>query len=425
MTLALVWVLTITVTYFIINNTNPLPGIVEAFSKFSELSRPSARWTEQLGDPPSAAVVAGDAVVVVSREAVEARSLATGVVLWDRTTAWSAVAGDEAAAVVVVGARGGGIEVLDPRAGTVRWRDPEGVAAWTFRTAVLTLTCPATGGCAVVARAPADGAQRWRTQVPGLGRGDRGVNRQLVLPRDVTARYPAAVGAQPRVLPAVLGLAVGRKVEMIDTASGRRASALTPSGSVSVTLVGGRAVSTTTTPQGRSCGYGIDATVPATGAVAWHRDGYDPHTVTGAGCEEHRAPTGAAGALVVTRTDRREALLAGADGREVRVAAPGESVRSIGERTARVRSADAATIRAVDTASGKQRWSQPLPERAAVTVLRHAVLVLDEDTARLFAYDQDTGRRLLDARILGEVIGSGPTGLILARGRTIGFVAWS
>jgi hypothetical protein len=89
-----------------------------------------------------------------------------------------------------------------------------------------------------------------------------------------------------------------------------------------------------------------------------------------------------------------------------------------------VRSADGATVLAVDTTSGRQRWSRPLPARAATVVLRYVALVLDEATGRLVAYDPDAGRPMLEARILGEVIGAGPNGLVLGRGRTIGFVPW-
>jgi outer membrane protein assembly factor BamB len=158
--------------------------------------------------------------------------------------------------------------------------------------------------------------------------------------------------------------------------------------------------------------------------VAWHRDGLDPHTVTGAGCEQHRAATGGGTALAVTRQDGRAALLAAADGREVWTGAPGESVRAAGDRTVAVVTAGGDRAVAVDGATGRQRWSQPLPARAAVTVLRYAVLLLDESTGRLQAYDPDTGRLRLDARILGEVIGAGPDGLVLARGRTFGYVRW-
>jgi outer membrane protein assembly factor BamB len=124
----------------------------------------------------------------------------------------------------------------------------------------------------------------------------------------------------------------------------------------------------------------------------------------------------------VTRSDGREALLSAVDGHETWVAAPGESVRAVGDRTAMVRAADGKTVRAVDSATGRQRWSQPLPARAAVTVLGSVVLVLDDETGRLMAYDQESGRRRLEARILGEVIGAGPDGLVLGRGGTIGYV---
>jgi outer membrane protein assembly factor BamB len=421
-TLGLVWVLTVTVTYFVITGNNPLPDAIGALGRIGELSRPSAQWSRNVGDPPAAASVVGDAVIVRSRDQVEARSIGTGAELWHRAAAWSAVAGDERIAVVVVGIRHGGIEVLEPRTGAVRWRDADGVAAWTYQTAVITLTCQGSGGCALVARAPADGGQRWRTVIPGLGRGNDGVNQSIARTRNPSTRYAAAVGELPAALPALLGLSVGRRIEVIDTTNGRRAAPVTPPTSVKVAVAGGRTITTTAKDTDGACRYGIEALNPATGTAAWHRDGADPHTVTGAGCDQRRSPTGGGTVLVVTRSDGREALLSAVDGHETWVAAPGESVRAVGDRTAMVRAADGKTVRAVDSATGRQRWSQPLPARAAVTVLGAVVLVLDDETGRLMAYDQESGRRRLEARILGEVIGAGPDGLVLGRGGTIGYV---
>jgi hypothetical protein len=57
-----------------------------------------------------------------------------------------------------------------------------------------------------------------------------------------------------------------------------------------------------------------------------------------------------------------------------------------------------------------------------VAITRYAVLVSDPATTNLTAYDPGSGRKLMDAKTDGDVLGYGPTGVLLGRGRTIGFL---
>jgi hypothetical protein len=89
-----------------------------------------------------------------------------------------------------------------------------------------------------------------------------------------------------------------------------------------------------------------------------------------------------------------------------------------------VGSAGATGVQLIDVSTGAVRWSQPLSGRTAVALCPAAALVLDQDLGQLKAYDPGSGRGLLDVRILGDVLGCGATGLVLGRGRTVGFVGF-
>lgn len=326
--------------------------------------------------------------------------------------------------IVVVGRRGGGLAALDPRTGATRWQEAGGVGAWTFRTAVLTLSCARSGECVLALRALADGAVQWRTGGSGLDRALTGANPAVLGARTVARTAAAATVALPGTLPDTIGLAVENRVEVLDLGAGTRLTPMTPHADTKVAVLGGQVVVTTARPSGDHCAYTVEAHAPGTGALRWRRTDVDPHTVVGTGCAQRRAPTGAGGVLAVTRDDGREVLLSVPDGREIWVGAPDESVRAIDERYALVRSADGKLVHAVRTATGAVRWSQPLPARAGFVVCPAAVVIRDEELGIIAAYHPDTGTKLLQSRVLGEVLGCGDAGLVLARGRTIGYLRW-
>ncbi len=157
----------------------------------------------------------------------------------------------------------------------------------------------------------------------------------------------------------------------------------------------------------------------------WKRDGYDLRTASGAGCEQRKDPAGSAGVLAATRGDNRDVFLAARDGRELWVGAPGETAVATDGQYGVVRAADKKTIKVIDLADGSKVWERAAPPKSAVAITRYAVLVNDPADGNLKAFSPRAGRQLLDVKTSGEVLGYGPTGLMLGRGRTIGFVPFA
>jgi hypothetical protein len=409
------------VGYAMVTDWDPVRVARGAVARIGALSRPGTVWTVELGSPPSDAVVFDDVVVVSRRGGVEARSAADGDQLWDRSVDWSAVAGN--APIVVVGRRGVGVEALDAVSGEVRWRDPAAIGAWTFSTEVLTLSCQESEKCVIEARAVTDGARRWRVTIPGAGHANSGANSTTLGGRDVSHVFEDAVAAAPAPLPALLGVPVAQRAEVVDTSSGRRLRAVErPGSNARVAVLGGRILITTAVPKGKTCRFTIEAREASTGAINWRREGYDPHTVSGAGCGQRRAPTGDGQALAVTRTDGKPALLSLQTGQEVWQGAAGEAIIGINAEVAVVRAGDGKTARALDPATGAVRWERPLLPKAQPVLCDQITLLADRTRGRIAGYAVDSGRTLLDLRTRAEVIGCGRSGLLLARGRTVGLV---
>ncbi|MBT8228055.1 MAG: PQQ-binding-like beta-propeller repeat protein [Dactylosporangium sp.] len=418
-------VLALVISYFLVTGTNPVPDLLAFLDRAGSLSSPEPEWTTTVGDQPASAIVLDDATIILIRGTVQARGTRTGRELWRASADWSAIAGDGDTAMVLAGRRGHGLEALDPATGSARWRDESAIGAWTFRTAVLTLGCAGSGPCVLASRAPLDGAVRWKLTVPGLGRTNTGANHDVVGTRSPGGAFGDAPATVPAALPALLGLSAERRVEVLDLTAGKRLSAIPAGADARVTIVGGRAVVTTAEPADGGCKFTIEGRNASSGTVVWRRTGYDPHTVTGAGCEQRRAPAGGGGTLAVTRADGRPVLLSAADGREVWVGAADEAVQVADEHSALVRSADRKAVHAVDLATGAVRWTHPLPARAALTLCPAAAIVLDQDIGRAVAYAPGSGKKLLSARLSADVLGCGESGLVLGRGRKVGVVAFT
>jgi outer membrane protein assembly factor BamB len=420
--LGLIGVLALATTYIIITGWNPLPNIQDWLKHTGKLSQPEANWVQRVGDQPSAAVVADGAVIVTTRGSIEARALGTGNVLWTRNADWAAVAGDASSTVAVVGLRGKGLEAVDPSTGTVRWADGAAIGAWTYRDLVLVLSCGGLTDCVLTARAPSDGTQRWKTTVPGIGRVHAGINSVLLGSRELSSAFRGAVAAAPRPVPSLLGFPIDQRVQVVDTASGKRLREETPSPTGRVVVLGGRVLVSTAQPSDGNCRYSLEARDASSGRTVWKKDGYDLRTASGVGCEQRQDPPGSDTALAATRGDNREVFLAARDGRELWVGAPGEHALAADGRYGVVRTADQKSVKVIDLANGSKAWEQPAPMKSAVAITRYAVLVSDPATTNLTAYDPGSGRKLMDAKTDGDVLGYGPTGVLLGRGRTIGFL---
>ncbi|MEU0553294.1 PQQ-binding-like beta-propeller repeat protein [Dactylosporangium maewongense] len=429
--LGAIGVLALIITGILVTGWNPLPKMSMDFTGWWEkvassggkLSEPETLWTDRVGGQPSAAVIAGDAVVVQMRGTIEARGLRSGTKLWDKEADWAAVAGDGAGQVVVVGRRGKGLEAVDPANGSVKWKDGDAVGAWTYRDSVLALACGGLTDCTLTARSPKDGAQIWKLTLPGIGRVLAGVNTDLLGTRLLSDTYDNAVEASPNAIPAMLGFPIDQRVQVIDTLSGKRLRTEEPTNTSRIVVVGGRVLVSTAQPKDGNCRYSLEARDAATGKTVWRKDGYDLRTSSGAGCEQRRDPAGADSVIAATRGDNREVFLSPRDGRELFVGALGDTLVAADSQYGLIRGADKKTLQVINLTTGKTAWKQEIGEKADVAITRYAVLIRDSGTLK--AYKPDNGTLRLDAKTSSDVLGVGPDGLIVSRGRNLGFLPYS
>jgi len=391
----------------------------------SSLSTPPTTWTKRVAGQPTGAAVAGDVVIVTMRGVVEARDVRSGEVRWSRDGDWGAVAGDEGAAVAVVGkAHGHGYDVVDPATATTRWSDGAAIAAWTYRDVILSLTCPGLSDCSLAARGPRDGAIRWKTALPGIGRALAGVNQPLLGSRELASSYVDALAGSPRPVPRLLGFPLNGRVQVVDTSTGTRLREERPSETTRIVVVGGRVVASTVVRRGGNCRYTLEAREANTGRTLWKKEGYDVHTASGAGCEQRRDPGGTENVLAATRGDNREVFLSIVDGTELWVGAPGESILATDGRYGLVRSADRTSVKEVDLRTGGPVWSRPAAANATVAITGRAVFITDVAAGRLLALEPASKRVLLDVKSSATLLGYGPTGVVLHISRTIGFLPY-
>lgn len=425
--LGVVGVLALGITVALVTGWNPLPRAGSELSDLlqhtTSLSKPEASWLQRLGGQPSSAAVAGHAVVVVMRGVVEAHDITTGARLWSKDADWGAVAGGDGSSVVVIGQHGHGFEVVNAETGAVRWRDGGALAAWTYRDALLSLTCPGVSDCTLASRAPPDGAPRWHVVLPGVGRVLAGVNTPLLGSRQLApSSYLNAIAAHPGPVPPVLGFPLDQRVQVVDTGTGRRLRQETPTETTRVVVVAGRVLMSTALRRDGSCRYTLEARDAASGGVVWRKEGYDLRTASGAGCEQRRDPSGSGGVLAATRGDNRDVLLSARDGRELWVGEQGESALATDGRYVLVRTPDHNRIKAIDLGSGAVVWARNAAARSEAALTPYAALILDRAVGRLVALEPASGRALLELSTQASILGYGSTGLVLNRGRTVGFV---
>lgn len=427
--LGAIGVLALIITAILVTGWNPVPKVTDWWQKVAansgKLSTPETTWTDRVGGQPSAAVIAGDTTIVTMRGTIEARGLTTGTVLWQKEADWAGVAGDGTNVVAIVGRRGTGLEALDPAGGTVRWKDGDAIGAWTYRDVVLTLSCGGMSDCTLAARAPKDGAQIWKLTLPGIGRVHNGLNSDLLGTQPFSSTYRDAVAATPRSIPAMLGFPIDQRVQVVDTVNGKRLRQEEPGNTSRVVVAGGRVLVSTASPKDGQCRYSLEGRDATTGKVVWKKDGYNLRTASGAGCEQRKDPSGADTVVVATRGDNREVFLSPRDGHELWVGAEGDEIVAADSQYGLVRSGGGKTLFVVNLEKGGRAWQQDIPAKADVAITRYAILVRDSAGGKITAYAPDTGRALLDAKSTSDVLGVGERGLMIGRGRTIGYLPFS
>jgi outer membrane protein assembly factor BamB len=391
------------------------------------LSQPATSWVQRVGNQPDSAGITDRAVIVFQGDFVESRARADGSVLWKKEMDWGALAGapnDATAVAVVSKVDTKGFEALDPQTGQARWTSPEGSGAWTFRDAVLAVECPKSG-CEVVNRAPADGAVRWKVPVAGAPRALAGANSTLYNVRGLDDIYDDARSAVPRTMPRYVGFPVDRKMQVVDTGTGKRLREDEIPKEARAVLIGNRIVYTSATASGGGCRYTIVGKDAASGKEVWRKDGYDLRTAGGAACEPRKDPPGGGVVLIGVRYDGRHVFLSAVDGRELAVAGEGERVEGTDGEYGLIRSVDGKTLKAVSLSRGGIAvWTRQIPPKAKVGMTTFAVFVTDAETERITALEPVTGAVKLDIDSGATVLGLSPDGVVLSRGRAVGWLGF-
>jgi hypothetical protein len=226
-------------------------------------------------------------------------------------------------------------------------------------------------------------------------------------------------------MPRYLGYLVDRKVQVIDTGAGRRVREEEVPADARTVVTANRTVRIAGAVRPSGCRFVITGRDAGSGQQAWQREGYDLQTAGGAGCEPRRDPPGGGTALIGVRGDGRPVVLSAVDGRELAVADLDETILGTNGEIAVIRSANGNQIRALSLANGRVAWTRPATSSVKVGVTAYAVFLSDPAVNKLTAVDPGSGQVRLDLKTGARVVGIHPGGVVLGRGRTIGYIAFS
>lgn len=401
---------------------NPFPGLWDWANKSKSLSRPDATWQQRLGGTPQSVTIAGDAVIIEYRTTVEARSLSTGVQLWERKADWAAVAGSDEDPVVAVGKLlVKGYEVLDPRSGAVRRRDDAAVGVWTYRDALLDASCFEPDDCTLTAWTPRGSKPLWSVDLPGIATSFFADNPKVLGTRKLTTGKVAGDAGGPEPLPALIGFPIDSRVYVVDTANGRLVQELKPERREQVAVVGGRVLHVRAIPRDGTCYFMAEGRDPASGKQVWQQAGINFGTADRGGCAQRHDPKGSQNVLVGTAPDLRETVIGAYDGRRLFTGEPGEELLAVDDRYAIVRSDDGRTVSGYALGAGS-RWTRSVDRDSGAALTPHAAVVVEEKPDRIIALDPATGRELANIRSSAKVLAVGRDGMIIGDGREIAYI---
>lgn len=405
---------------------NPFPRLWDWVNRSEPLSEPDVLWQQRVGGTPKSVTIAGNTVVLEFRTTVEARSLETGLRLWERKADWAAVAGGPQDPVVAVGKLlVKGYELVDPTTGAVRRKDSAAVGVWTYRDGLLDVRCARSAECTLTAWEPRGARPRWSTFLPGINTGWFADNPETLGTRRLTADRVASDAAGPDPLPALLGFPVDGKVYVVDTATGRAMQEVQPDSDDRIAVVGGRMLRIEAEARDGTCYFNVVGRDPTTGQQVWRRAGVNLRTADGAGCVQRRDPQGGTNVMVGVAGDGREAILAGYDGRLLWIGGDGEKVVAVDDRHALVRAGAGEVLHGYELTVERERWSRRMHPDATAALSPYAAVVIDRKPDRIVALDPRTGVELLNLRSSAEVLAVGPAGLVIGAGRDIGYVRFA
>jgi outer membrane protein assembly factor BamB len=422
--LGLVGLIALAVTYSLITHWNPLPQANAWLQKVTTFSEPAPTWKVTVGNTPSGAVVASDAVVLSARGYVEARRLGSGDKIWTRDVAWSGVAGSGNRAVVIAGrnTKKHGYDAIDPDTGQVLWSDPDSIGVWTFTDLVVGITCAEVMSCTVTARDPSTGGVRWQTGLSGNGRTLSGANKPL------SGVHPLTDLAEPPgPAPTLLGFPIDDAVQVVPKAAGKPVHSYQGSQTDRMVLADDEVITTTVLYRNGNCRYSVSGKDPVGGRSGWQLTGYDLRTSSGLGCEQRRDPSGSGAYVVAVGPDNREQLIdvsANGRGRKVYEPADGDSIVDTDGRVALVRTADAKTVKAVDLATGATLWSRAAGKSVKVGLGPGVAVFSDAGANQLVALNEQDGHVIVDVKTGATVLGYAPHALVVNIGRTVGLLTY-
>ncbi len=412
------------VTLAIVFKWNPWPEFKNWLDeRTSTLSEPKGAWTQRVAGTPDAAGITDTAVVAFMGDMVESRARGTGEFKWRKETDWAALAGPST--VIISKVNGKGFDAVDALTGSTRWTDPDGDGAWTYRDAVLTIDCPKGGSCSIANRNPDTGEVRWKLAMGGANRSLNGANSGRATPRSLDGRWDDVRNATPQPMPRYLGYLVDRKLQVVDTTSGRKVREENVANDSRVVVAANRTVRVAGSVTNTGCRIVATGRDAGGGQQVWQKDGYDLRTTGGAGCEPRNDPPGGGAALIATRQDQRQVLLSAVDGRELAVANQGETILGTDGQVGVVRAGDGKKIRGIRLDGGGQAWARDVESSAKVGVTPYAIFITDAALGRIVAVDAGSGQVRLDVKTSAEVVGVHPDGVVLGRGRTIGFSSFT
>ena len=410
---------------------DPRPAFDAWVARAFALSNPAPLWTDRaLGEPDSAAVMTDGTVVVTSRGFVEGMRPSDGQQSWHFDVNWAMPAVD----VVVAQMRqlnpdahpssDKGYSVLDPRSGAVIWADPDAIAAWAYANTIVDLVCPGSGNCRIRSHAHREREVIWQVEVPAAARLIKGANPALAGTRDPAEWFATAAAGTPGVVPAVFALPVDGRIEPVDTYHQSLAPAVTPPDRLTRVAASSDQILFVHAQRASSgCVYRVQAFNYATAKPSWSKDGYDLSTASGAGCEQRKDPLGADRHLVVTSSANAPMLVNADTGEPEWTGVPGEKVLAADFGIAVVASVDRKTVKVVDVLAipARVNWTGEMGTDPQAAVTPDWVIVRDGDAGKLLVFKRLGMEKKLEIKTSATVVGYGPTGILIASGRRVGF----
>lgn len=409
---------------------NPVPALWDWINRERPLADGLA-WQERLGARPASAATAGDAVAVAAGGDGVLRERGSGspigaVADWGAEAVTVAGAADDA--VLVTSPRWqSGYEVRDPATGRVRHQDDDAVAVWGFRDARLDLSCDDRRACQLRSFPPGGADPVWVADLPWQRSSTLGVNPPLAGPRspDPSRIHPGATGPEP--MPPMLGVPVaspdGEVVVVVRSSTGEVVRELVPEDSERFVVVGGRVVRSVMTRHGDVCVSEVTGHDAVTGDPVWGPQPWHLWGTEGVGCEQRVPPLGGGAAVAVVGQDGRPAVLDAYDGRVLWTGERDERVDGITPERAVIRAVDPNLWYGVQLGrDGEPLWQRRLDPDASLVLTQDVVIVTDRNPSRVYVWDPESGENRLSVSTSARVLAVAPDGLLLAAGRSIGFV---